>query len=217
MVVVLGIGGAVAYYVFGDSAPAKPKLSSSSCAATGGASPSSSPDGTWHIAKSKNTYVGYRIKELFGGATLKRDAVGRTPDATGTLTIASNQVQKTTVTANVTTLVSNRSPRDQYIHTHALDSDRFPQASFTLSKPIALPASAVAGNAASLQASGSLTLHGTTKPITLTLDTCWRGATIEVAGTAPIVLADYGIDSPHTPIVSVDNHGSLEVHLLFSR
>jgi hypothetical protein len=51
----------------------------------------------------------------------------------------------------------------------------------------------------------------------LTLDANWDGKTIEVAGTAPITLADFSIERPETPIVSVDDHGSLEVHLFFAR
>ncbi len=215
LVVVLAAGGALAYYVFGGSTPAKPKLSNSASTATGAQVPST-PDGTWRVETAKTVYVGYRIKELFGGATLKRDAVGRTGHVSGTLKIANDQVQSTTVTANVATLESDRAPRDNYIHTHSLDSDQFPKATFALTTPITFPAGTKVGQALHLQGTGTLTLHGVTKPVTLTLDARWNGATIEVAGTAPIVLADFGIDPPHTPIVSVDDHGSLELHLLFT-
>ena len=41
------------------------------------------PDGRWRILGQPRDYVGYRIKELFGDAVLKRDAVGRTNAVTG--------------------------------------------------------------------------------------------------------------------------------------
>jgi polyisoprenoid-binding protein YceI len=133
------------------------------------------------------------------------------------LTIGSGEVRTARVTANVATLASDRAARDSYIHGHALESDRFPQATFSLSQPIRLPAALRPGTKVHASATGRLTLHGATKPVTLTLDARWNGGTIEVAGTAPIVLADYGIAAPHTPVVAVDDKGSLEVHLFFER
>ena len=54
-----------------------------------------------------------------------------------------------------------------------------------------------------------------TRPITVALDARWNGPTIDVVGTAPIVLRDYGIKPPHTVIADVDDHGSIEVDLEF--
>ena len=36
----------------------------------------------------------------------------------------------------------------------------------------------------------------------LTVQARWNGDTIDVAGTAPISLADYSITTPKTPVVS---------------
>jgi polyisoprenoid-binding protein YceI len=66
-------------------------------------------------------------------------------------------------------------------------------------------------------AQGRLTLHGVTKPVTVQLEARYDGSGIEVAGTAPVVLADFGINAPDTPVVSVEDHGSFELHLLFVR
>ena len=38
-------------------------------------------------ARSRSGFVGYRIEELFGGETIKKTAVGRTPDVTGSMTV----------------------------------------------------------------------------------------------------------------------------------
>ena len=62
---------------------------------------------------------------------------------------------------------------------------------------------------------GELTLHGVTKPVQLMVDARWQGDRIDVAGTAPIVLADYGIATPQTPLVSADGDGSFELQLVF--
>jgi polyisoprenoid-binding protein YceI len=212
--VVIAVAVGVAYFVFGDDAPAKPKLSASATTVANAAA--TLPQGTWQVQRGTGVFVGYRIKELFGGATIKRTAVGRTGDVNGTLTLAGNQLRDAVVTANVSTLQSDRAPRDNYIHTHGLESDQFPRATFRLTTPIALAASVKPGATKHTEATGTLTLHGVTKPVTATLDARWNGATIEVAGTAPITLADFDIEPPNTPIVSVDDHGSFELHLVFT-
>jgi polyisoprenoid-binding protein YceI len=212
IVVVLAIAGAVAWYVFGDSAPARPKLTERTVAERA----SSNVDGQWQVAASKDVYVGYRIKELFGGARFKRDAVGRTSKVTGTMTIAGNEVRAVNVTATLTDLESDRAARDAYLHDHALETDRFATAKFVLTKPVTLTTTKP-GTKVREAAVGNLTLHGVTKPVTMTIDASWDGKTIEVAGTAPITLADFSIERPDTPVVAVDDHGSLEVHLLFGR
>jgi polyisoprenoid-binding protein YceI len=212
-VVVIGGGALLAWYVFGDDAPAKPTLSQSTVKQGAAAG---SPDGTWRVAPGGDVYVGYRIKELFGGSTIKRDAVGRTPTVSGTMTISGDDVTTARVRADVSALESDRAARDSYIHDNALESDKFPRATFVLSQPIALP-SVAAGKDVKVPAQGRLTLHGVTKPVTVQLQARYDGTRIEVAGTAPVVLADYGIDAPDTPVVSVDDNGSFELHLLFER
>ena len=49
----------------------------------------------------------------------------------------------------------------------------------------------------------------------LELDTRWDGAAIEVVGTSPLAFADFGIDPPNTPLVTVDTIGKFELALTF--
>jgi len=114
--VVLVAGGFIAWYVFGDRAPAKPHLGGG---VTSSAGPST-PDGSWKVIARPTTFVGYRIKELFGDAVLKRDAAGRTKAVSGTLTIVNNRVTSAVVTADISTLDSGRAARDSYARDNAL-------------------------------------------------------------------------------------------------
>jgi polyisoprenoid-binding protein YceI len=216
VVVVLAIGGAVAWYVFGDDAPARPSLSDEPVDVEGGAS--SDAEGNWRVAPADDVYVGYRIKELFAGSTIKRDAVGRTPDVDGALTISGATLEQASVTADVTTLDSGRAARDAYLRENALQTNEFPDATFELTGAVDLPTEVPAGEQVEIEGvRGTLTLHGETQPIVLTLDARFDGRSIEVAGSAPIVLADFGIERPDTAIVDVDDNGSLELHLRFTR
>ncbi len=213
VVVVLVVAGFVGWYVFGSSAPGKPKLSVTSNTAGG----PSTPNGSWHIVPNKNVFVGYRIKELFGDAILKRDAVGQAHAVKGTLTVAGDRVNTAVVTADLTRLGSDRAARDAYVREHTLETSKFPTARFTLTTPISLPAAPKKGvSLKGLRATGRMLIHGVTRPITFTLDARWNGPTIDVVGSAPIVLADYGVTAPHTVIANVDDHGSVELDLTFA-
>ncbi len=62
---------------------------------------------------------------------------------------------------------------------------------------------------------GELTLHGQTKTIDVPLKAEWDGGTIALAGGAPVVFSDYGMEAPTNAIVSVDDNGEFELQLTF--
>jgi polyisoprenoid-binding protein YceI len=156
------------------------------------------------------------MTEVYAGDIVHKTAVGRTPAVSGTMTIAGGKVTQAAVTAQMQQLTSNRAARDNYIHSHGIDSDSFPTAVFRLTTPITLP-QPNKGAEIDAQAAGTLTLHGVTRPITIPLKSKWFGDKIQVVGTAPIMLADYQIQPPDTGVVKVDDHGSLELSLTFVR
>src|SRR5439155_6985946 len=69
-----------------------------------------SVDGKWNATKAST--VGYRVTEDFVGGLTNAEAVGRTNDVTGSLTIAGNTVTGSDFTADMTTVKSDRSQRD---------------------------------------------------------------------------------------------------------
>lgn len=72
-----------------------------------------------------SSFVGYRVQEELvgiGGNT----AVGRTPDVSGTMTTVGLTLTKAEFTANLQTLASDESQRDNRLRQQALESDRFP-------------------------------------------------------------------------------------------
>jgi len=213
VIVVVAAAAFVAWYIFADRAPAKPTLSVNAPVSSAGPA---TPDGTWYVDQHATRYVGYRIKELFGDSVLKHEVVARTPAVTGTLTIANGRVETAVVTADLTSLASDREARDSYIRDNGLQSNKFPTARFTLTVPIALPAHLSRGQRVHVAATGTMLLHGVTRPVTFTLDARWNGPTIDVVGTAPIVLDTFAIVAPDTVIAKVDSHGSMELDLSFA-
>jgi polyisoprenoid-binding protein YceI len=210
LAVVVG-AGFVAWYVFGSSAPAKPKLTS----CTAGSGPAT-PAGTWKVAPGTGVYVGYRITEKFSGDVIHKTAVGRTPAVTGTLTISGTRLTVTNVTADMQKLASDRSIRDDYIRSHAIDSDKFKRATFKLTKPVTLPAVLQKCVPQHVTATGSLTLHGVTRTVNVPLDANWSGAKIQVDATdIAVKLSDYKISPPKTSVTQADEHGTIEFALTF--
>jgi polyisoprenoid-binding protein YceI len=205
----MAIAGALAWYTFGGDAPAKPRLPSSAATPTGPIA------GRWTVQRGAQSWVGYRIDELFAGETLRRAAVGRTHTVEGTMTMSSNAVTAAQITADMRVLTSDRVARDTAMATLGLETNRFPDARFRLDTPIPLPGNAASGAPVTLLAHGSLTLHGVTRTVSITLHARRDGNAIVVAATAPIQLRDWAIAPPRTVIVDVDDHGALELQLRF--
>jgi polyisoprenoid-binding protein YceI len=119
------------------------------------------------------------------------------------------------VEADLRQLQSDKEMRDQRIRTDGLQSDQFPTAEFTLTDPIVFSSRPAAGTQVGTQAKGTLTLHGVTRNVTIALQARWSGDQIEVAGSLPITFADYDISTPTTFLATVEDHGTMELHLFF--
>jgi polyisoprenoid-binding protein YceI len=220
VVVLLAGGAAFWWFVLRDDAPERASLpvrtettEPDGTTAAG----AESPDGNWTLVTADDVFVGYRIQELFGGETIKKTAVGRTPAVSGTLVISDGVVTSADITADMSLLESDSSRRDSFIRDSALETATFTTATFTLADPVSLPADVPLDEPVDIVVAGELTLHGVTRPVELTLEASWNGSSISVAGGAPIVLADYEIEPPNIPFVTVDDNGEFEMALVFER
>jgi len=228
VVVVIVVGGAgFWWFVLRDDAPSRASLpvrteqATTTTAAAGGSrgavADASSPTGSWKVQPGENVFVGYRMQELFGGETIKKTAVGRTAAVTGTMTIDGNQITAASITGDVTQLKSDQARRDSAIKNQALETNKFGQATFVLTSPIALPSTAAVGETVNVTATGDLTLHGVTRSVEIPLQARWDGTVIDVAGGAHIVLADYAITPISSGFVAIDDNGEFELQLTFVR
>jgi len=173
---------------------------------TSTASASGSVDGSWSVASG--SVVGYRVKEILFGQS--NEAVGRTSSVTGSATVNGTTVQSASFTVDMTTVASDKSRRDGQFQGRIMDTASFPTATFKLTQPIQLGSLPAEGVTSTASAVGDLTLHGTTKQVTVTLRGSRTGDTIQVSGSIPIVFADWGIPNPSFGPVSTDDNGTLE-------
>jgi polyisoprenoid-binding protein YceI len=206
----------VYFVVFSTSSPKKLALSTNSQPVS--IQPSQLP-GTWTIAP--NSVVGYRVREKLGALPAQDDAVGRTSQITGTATLQKSggtiTASGANFTANVASLSSDQARRDNYIRTHALQNDQFATATFVQTGGIPVPAAAEQGQKAQVSATGSLTIHGVTKQVTIPLDIQITGTHIQVVGSLQFPFSEFGMTPPSIGgFVSVESTATLEFSLLLA-
>ncbi len=226
LVVVAGVavGGYGVWYLFLSPAGPAAVASGAPVVPSGAGVPApSSLDGTWNVNTSLGSmtdfsasWVGYRVQEQLVGVGANT-AVGRTPLVSGSMTLTGAVVSNVSITADLTGLKSSDPNRDNQLRRQAIDTDQFPNATFTTTQPIDLGTLPAEGQTVSVVANGSLTLHGVTRSVNITLAAVRQGGVIAVTGTLPVTFADYGFSGPTSfSVLSVDNNGIMELHLLFT-
>lgn len=170
-------------------------------------------EGTW-IATDEST-LGYRVKEVLGG--VDTEGVGRTNAVTGSLTISGTTVTAAEFTVDVASITSDSSRRDSQFTGRIMDTATHPTATFVLTAPIELGTIPAEGQQITVDATGDLTLRGTTNSVTFPLTAEYSNGRIGVFGNVPIVFPDYGIPNPSNPFVTTGDDGLLEFVLVFGR
>jgi polyisoprenoid-binding protein YceI len=198
---------------------------SSATTATGSSTTSGAGlDGTWNVDSSigsfsdfSGSFVGYRVDEELanvGAAT----AVGRTPDVTGSLTLEGTTVTAVDITADLSTLQSDKSQRDGQLHRQALETDTYPTATFELTQPIELESVPAEGQVIAATATGDLTIHGVTKSVEILLEARLAGNVMTVTGSIDIAFADYSISRPTSfAVLTIADHGTMEFQLQLTK
>ena len=173
-----------------------------------------SDSGSFTFEEASGSFVGFRIKEELARIG-KITAVGRTGEVDGELRIGEGELQSVSVSADLSTLITNDSRRDRAAR-NALNVSENPIASFSMDKPVAL--SATDGSAVSLKVKGELLINGIGREAEFDLQAQLVGETIVVVGSTEVVFADYDVEVPSAVIVvSAEDHGVVEFQLLFVR
>jgi polyisoprenoid-binding protein YceI len=181
-------------------------------------------DGDWAVDTSlgsfddfSGTWAGYRVEEELAGIG-SATAVGRTPDVSGTMTIADGEVSAVDVEVDMTTLQSDNGQRDGQLGSRGLESDTFPTATFSLTSPISLPEGAGESGPVTAEATGDLTIHGVTREVTIELEAEVTEGSAAVVGQAPVKLTDYDIEAPTGfRVLSINDDATFEFQIFFTR
>jgi polyisoprenoid-binding protein YceI len=163
------------------------------------------------------SFVGYRVEEELanvGAAT----AVGRTADVTGSLTLDGTSITAVEITADLSTLQSDKSQRDGQLKRQALETATYPTSTFHLTQPIDLGAVPADGQVIKATATGDLTIHGVTKSVEIPVEARLSGDVVTVTGSIEIQFADYSINRPTSfAVLTIADHGTMEFQLQLTK
>ena len=241
-IVAVAVGGFIVYdqVLRGDSTaalslPSAPPSSGASSATTvpsaAAATPASAASttapsdgevaGAWTV--TTGSQAGYRVREQLAALPAESDAVGRTNQVTGSITLETSGTTTTltagTITVDTTSLASDESRRDNRLRSEGLETDAYPTATFTLTQPVEIPAAALTGTPSDITLTGDLELHGVTKAVSIPAQAQLVNGTIQVAGSLEFPLSDFDITAPNIGgfIVSIADTGTLEFLVNFSK
>jgi len=133
------------------------------------------------------------------------------------MTVEGTSVSSAEFTADVTKITSDQNFRDQQFQGRIMETSKFPTAKFKLTKPIDFKTVPADLKEITVPATGDLTLHGKTNPVTFDLKARRNGANIETNGTIPVTFADYNVNNPSGGPASVGDNGQLEFLLVFAK
>lgn len=170
-------------------------------------------DGTWTVAAGSE--AGYRVPEILNGQST--EAVGRTDQVEGELTLAGTRATAATFTVDLASVTSDEGRRDNQFRGRIMDVATHPTATFVLDAPLDFERVPDDGVRLDVPASGRLTLRGTTRPVTFDVEAERSGATIRIAGAIPITFSDFGIPNPSAGPAQVGDEGTLEFLLVVGR
>jgi polyisoprenoid-binding protein YceI len=224
VLVVLGVGGPFVYIHFIEGPAPAPltlpslktttSISKATTTTKGGSSTVAGLTGTWVVGNGSE--AGYRVQEVLAGQN--NTAVGRTSHVTGTISLEGSTVTSASLLVDLRTVHSDQSQRDVQFNGRIMDTAKYPDATFKLTKPLALGSIPAVDKTITETATGTLTMHGAPRSVTFTVEARYTGSEIQVSGAIPIVFSDWNIANPSfAGFVTTQNHGLLEFLIIARR
>jgi polyisoprenoid-binding protein YceI len=180
------------------------------------AAPVSLPSGVRRfVVASGESSAKYVVEETLRGLTAT--AVGTTTTVTGEIYLTKDGLYKDLASkfrVDLRTLKTDESMRDNYVRQNVLNTSRFPFADFAIENVTGFPASYTEGAEISLTLTGTMTVHGTAKPITFTVKARQAGNTLTATADTQFKMTDFGIDPPEVPVARAKDGVILQVVLI---
>lgn len=214
MLALLSIGP-LAYRFFTDRGLQTADLVNGGEAATVGV------DGTWEIspgAGKNSTQAGYTFYEIL--PTGEKTTSGRTDNSSdknisGELIVKDETLQEGIVTVQLATLRSDNARRDTNVRQSILHTDKYPEAQFSITKPVNLSAVPGDGTVSKVYVTGDLTIHGKTREITTPLTVLRTGDNVLIEGKVSFKRSDFDVVTGDFVAATIEDEGTLDLLLVF--
>jgi polyisoprenoid-binding protein YceI len=156
---------------------------------------------TYAIAKGGNNVAEFHAEDTYDSFD------GRTSDVTGTIVAdpANPTASSVQVVINIDSLDTGVSLRNKEMRERYLQTDKFGTATFK-SVSVTGPAAIAPNQPAEISVTGDITIHGVTKRMTIPVRVVLiPEGRIHATSNFKIHMPDFGIDVPHTILVTVND------------
>jgi polyisoprenoid-binding protein YceI len=163
-----------------------------------------------------NSEAKYVVRETLRGV-VGATAVGTTKTITGDLYLTPQGLAPGTpskFSVDLRTLRTDENMRDNYVRQNVLRTNQFPFAEFVVESLSGFPANYAEGTEVSLTMTGTLTVRGTTKPVTWTVKARRAGDTLTGIADVDFNMSDFGITPPDVGFAKAENGVHLQVTIL---
>ena len=129
----------------------------------------------------------------------KKVVVGTTPGVSGEIQLnleSAEPVESAQFSVDMAGLKTDQDRRDNWLKDNAIETSRFPAATFTATSVTGFPESINEGEEISFQLVGDLTVRDVTKSVTFEVTAVLSDDTIKGTAVLPLKLTDFGIDPP---------------------
>ncbi len=175
---------------------------------------------TFTLTPGKSTAL-YKVREQLAGLSLPSDAIGKTSQVSGSVTIkADGTIDSNTskFVVDLSTLVSDQSRRDNFIKQNTLGTAQYPNATFVPTQADGLPNPLPTSGQVNFQLTGNLTIRDVTKPVTWTVTGTVSGGTATGTAITTFKFEDFNLTQPRVPVVlSVVDSITLEIDINLQR
>ncbi len=188
------------------TAPTAGSTATAKSPATATAAPNgSSSDIVRLVVVPGKSKANYRVREQLANLNAPSDAVGVTSAISGTIVgrmDGSLVPGESKFVADVSTLKSDQSQRDNFLRQNTLQTSRYPNVTFVPTSAVGLPPAVPASGQASFKLTGDLTVKDVTKSITWDV-TCQTASTNEGSchATTSFAFGDVGLTVPRVFVV----------------
>jgi polyisoprenoid-binding protein YceI len=172
----------------------------------------------WTVTDKSKVTV--RVREQLASLTFPSDAVLVATGAKGTFQVNDDGsfVPGSQISFDVSSLTSDASQRDSFVKQSVLATRQFPTAVFVPTKATGVALPLAAGGHFTFTLTGKLTIHGTEKDVTFSLDATRSGGDLTATATLnpTVTFEDFGMPQPAAPgrVLSVVDEIKLTVDLV---
>jgi polyisoprenoid-binding protein YceI len=173
------------------------------------------------VLDGQENQAGFRAREQLLGNNLPSEAIGTTKNVRGRIVLSPTGEpipEQSQVTVDLSTLQSDERRRDNFIKQNTLQTDRFPQATFTAKDIEGLAMPLPTSGEASFRLSGDLAVHGVTRPVTWQVTATFTPSGVAGNATTQVRMTDFGMTPPRVgPVVGIEDQLTLELTFAAAR